>query len=445
MTNSIPTEPSTSTQIATEPDEPTGEGTKGAKYPWVVVGLLWFCGFFNYADRQAVFSVFPLLNQTFGRTLTLEDKGLIGSAFMVIYALSSPFTGLLVDRLPRRWLISSGLAIWSVVCSATAFSKKFWQLLFFRAAEGLGESCYFPASMSVIADYHGPKTRSRAMSLHQTSVYAGTAVGGMLAGYLGQRYGWQSPFLALGAIGLVYAAVLPFLLAEPRRAGAAESATRAEKKGPFLAGVLGELSQIVRTPAALVLLVTFAGANFVAATLMAWLPNFVLERHKLDLFGSAVVATLFMPTANLFGAILGGAWADSVAHRPGGRARVQAAGLLLGAPCVFLVGWTSTLTVLIPALIGIGLCKGIYDANIFASLYDVVRPGSRGFAAGLMNTIGWSGAGLAPWLIGKAGDRYGLSRAIAATAVLYLVSGLLALLAAAITKSKPEAVESDMV
>ena len=30
-------------------------------YKWQVVGMLWFCGFFNYADRQAIFSVFPLL------------------------------------------------------------------------------------------------------------------------------------------------------------------------------------------------------------------------------------------------------------------------------------------------------------------------------------------------------------------------------------------------
>ena len=56
------------------------------------------------------------------------------------------------------------------------------QLVFFRAAEGLGESFYFPASMSVLADYHGPRTRSRAMSFHQTSVYLGTAGGWFLGG-----------------------------------------------------------------------------------------------------------------------------------------------------------------------------------------------------------------------------------------------------------------------
>ncbi len=131
----------------------------GPRYPWVVVGLLWFCGFFNYADRQAVFSVFPLLKAEFG--LSNEQKGLIGSAFMLVYALSAPLAGFVVDRASRRFLIVAGLAFWSLVCAATALARTFNQLLFFRAAEGLGETFYFPASMSLLADYHGPRTRSR--------------------------------------------------------------------------------------------------------------------------------------------------------------------------------------------------------------------------------------------------------------------------------------------
>jgi MFS family permease len=38
---------------------------------------------------------------------------------------------------------------------ATALARSFPQLLFFRAAEGLGETFYFPASISLISDYHG--------------------------------------------------------------------------------------------------------------------------------------------------------------------------------------------------------------------------------------------------------------------------------------------------
>ena len=82
---------------------------------------------------------------------------------------------------------------------------------------------------------------------------------------------------------------------------------------------------------------------------------------------------------------------------------------------------------LIGSLMGAGLCKGIYDANIFASLFDVVRPEDRGTAAGLMNTVGWTGGFVAPTAVGLASEHFGLSVAIASTAVVYFLVGLLAL------------------
>ena len=190
----------------------------GRVYPWALVGILWICGFLNYADRQAVFSVIPLLGEQF--KLSGLSKGAISSSFMIVYAVSAPLAGFMVDRVSRRWLIPAGLAVWSVVCAATGTAQTYGQLLFYRASEGLGESFYFPASMSLLADYHGPRTRSQAMSIHQTSVYAGTAAGGILAGYLGMHYSWQTPFFVLGVIGVAYSMALPWLLVEPSRGSA---------------------------------------------------------------------------------------------------------------------------------------------------------------------------------------------------------------------------------
>ena len=129
-------------------------------YPWLVVGLLWFCGFFNYADRQAIFSVFPLLQKEMD--LNNTQLGLLGSSFAIIYGLGALFAGTIVGRINRKKAILGGLHAWSIICMATALSRNFGHLLFFRAAEGLGETFYFPASMSLISDYHGKDTRSRA-------------------------------------------------------------------------------------------------------------------------------------------------------------------------------------------------------------------------------------------------------------------------------------------
>jgi MFS family permease len=84
----------------------------------------------------------------------------------------------------------------------------------------------------------------------------------------------------------------------------------------------------------------------------------------------------------------------------------------------------------VASLAAAGLCKGAYDANIFASLFDVIGPEDRGTAAGLMNSVGWAGGFLAPLLVGIASERFGLGAAIASTAVVYLLVGILALAAA---------------
>ncbi len=415
-------------------------------YPWVVVGLLWFCGFFNYADRQALSAVVPLLQREF--FLTDVQLGMVGSAFMIVYALASPFTGYTVNFLSRRLLITLGLGFWSLICAATAFSRNFLHLLLLRGSEGLGESFYFPASMSILADYHGPRTRSRAMSVHQTSVYLGTAGGWYLGGALGERFGWRSPFWTLGLAGTAYALLLGVCLIEPARSRTKtkqairddlDLASEGEVGSPPpVAGPLADkVLRIVMNPAAAVLLLVFIGANFVAATFLAWLPAYIFRHFQLGLKVSAL-ASVVWPLASLPGAISGGVLADWAARRSrGGRIRVQSVGLILAAPFVYLTGESSSVPILITALIGAGLCKGIYDANIFAALFDVVSPEDRGTAAGLMNTVGWTGGFVAPMVIGAASERFGLGVAITSTAAVYLLVGLIALLAARLADRRP--------
>ena len=82
---------------------------------------------------------------------------------------------------------------------------------------------------------------------------------------------------------------------------------------------------------------------------------------------------------------------------------------------------------LILAMIGFGYFKGLYDANIFAGLYDVVPVARRGAAAGVLNSLGWLGGGFAPIAIAVAAQHYGLSACISATAGIYLFIGLLML------------------
>jgi MFS family permease len=316
-----------------------------------------------------------------------------------------------VDRIRRKTAILGGLQVWSLICMATALSRNFRHLLFFRAAEGLGESFYFPASMSLLSDYHHG-TRSRALGLHQTSVYIGTIAGGAFAGLIGQHYGWRWSFVVFGGLGVLLGLVLTKALKEPVRSGQSNAL-------PLSAF----LKEVLVNPAALLLMAAFLCANFVALVLLSWMPQFLVEKFHLSLAASGLTATIFVQLASMLAAPIGGWLADRLHQRiRSGRILVQAAGVVCGAPFVFLCGATRSIAWLIVALIAWGFFKGLYDANIFASLFDVIRPEARGTAAGFMNLIGWLGGGVAPVTVGYIARASSLSTAISLTAIVYLLA-----------------------
>jgi MFS family permease len=386
--------------------------------------MLWFVCFFNYADRQAIFSVFPLLKSEMH--LSDVQLGVIGGAFMWFYAASAPLAGLIGDRFSRKSLILGGLLFWSAVTLSTALCRNYWQLVAVRGIEGLGESLYFPASMSLISDYHGSGTRSKAMSLHQSSVYAGTIAGASLAGYFGEHFGWRSSFHLLGWGGILLGLVLFGLLREPQRCADECTAAPAGETG-----VLESVTAAFRHPMARVLVAVFVGANFVAAIFLTWLPSFLYRKFSMTLSMAGFSSTIYLQVASVLGVLAGGAVADRIVRRwRAGRMMTQAFGLAMGVPFIFLTGWSATVYRVVPAMAGFGFFKGFYDANIWASLYDVVPPGQRATAVGLMNSIGWLGGGAAPVAIAAMSDHYGMGASISATSAIYgavallLVSGI---------------------
>jgi MFS family permease len=398
-------------------------------YKWWVVLMLWLVCFFNYADRQALSSVLPLLSKEF----SFDDVqlGLIGSAFAWVYAAAAPLAGLAADRAARKKLIIAACIIWSVFTLATAWCGGFSMFVTVRALTGLAETFYFPAAMSLISDYHARSTRSRAMSLHQSAVYAGTILGSWLAAVLAQRSGWRFPFMIFGPIGILLAILISKSLREPQRGAADDSVAEASLS-------IGKtLAIIFRTPAALFLMAAFLCANFVAVIFLTWTPKFLVDKFHYSIGAAGLNGAIYINLASAVSVPIAGWAADKLVRRfSGGRMLVQVFGLGVGAIFVFLVGRTANIGTLIFAMTCFGLCKGFYDSGIFASLYDNIEPRARGTAAGLMNTIGWGGGALGPIFVGVV-SKYGhrstavenMSDAIAFGSVVYVLAAILVIFA----------------
>ncbi|GGA53660.1 hypothetical protein GCM10011507_00990 [Edaphobacter acidisoli] len=189
-----------------------------------------------------------------------------------------------------------------------------------------------------------------------------------------------------------------------------------------------DIREIFSNRTAMFLVLAFIGANFVAAVFLTWMPTFLHQKFHMSLSLSGLNSTVYIQIASVLGVLTGGALADSWQRRfRGGRMLAQSLGLFCGVPFLFLTGWSRSLVLLITAMIGFGYFKGLYDANIFASLYDVVPIERRGASAGILNSLGWLGGGFAPVIIALGAAHYGMSASISTTAVVYLMTGLLML------------------
>jgi len=387
---------------------------KTARAAWILVAVLWVVAALNYLDRQVIFSVFPPLRDDL--KLSDVELGLLGTAFLWVYAVLSPVSGYLADRFGRPRVIGISLAVWSAVTWATGQVRDFPQLLGARALMGISEACYLPAALALISDRHGPSTRSLATGIHTSGIYAGMMAGGFTGGWLAQHYGWRAPFRILGIIGLVYLAVLlPIMRQQPRPAPA--------ERPRFTHSI----RQVLHVPGYNAMLAVFIATSMANWTFYTWLPLYLYEHFHLSL-AAAGAYTMYTYAASIAG-IVGGGW---IADRWGsanlrGRVLTQAVGLGASVPALCLLAATPAIAALVPALIVYGIGKGLYDCSVMPVLAQVSQPELRSTAYGVFNLCGCLAGGsmapLAGWLkrsIGMEGSFFGAAAILALAAMILL-------------------------
>ena len=388
---------------------------KPGRGAWILVAVLWLVAALNYLDRQVVFSVFPPLRED----LKLSDVqlGLIGTAFLWVYAALSPISGYVADRFGRARVITLSLLVWSAVTWATALVRDFPQLIATRALMGISEACYLPAALALISDRHSPSSRSLATGIHTSGIYAGMMAGGFSGGWLAEHYGWRSPFRILGIVGLVYLLLLfPVMSRQPRFV-------------PAQRPRFGEsIAQLFRLPGYNAMLTVFIATSMANWTFYTWLPLYLYEHFHLGL-AEAGAYTMYTYAASIAG-IVGGGW---LADRWGaanqrGRLLTQALGVGASVPALCVLAASPAVASLAPALVIYGIGKGLYDCSIMPVLAQVARPELRSTGYGVFNLCGCLAGGvmapLAGWLkrsIGMEGAFFGAA-AILAVAALLLVN-----------------------
>ena len=379
-------------------DDDSAGGASAGSFIWIVVLLLLPVAFLNYLDRQMIAVMKVSIMRDLPSIGLQENWGLLLGSFKWVYACLSPFGGYFADRVSRRWIICLSLLVWSSVTWMTAYVTTFNELLLTRALMGISEACYIPAALALIADFHTRRTRSRAVGMHQTAIYAALMLGGF-TGYAADSpdIGWRMVFTVAGIVGVVYAFPLLLLLRDAPR-----SVHEVDER-PSARTALGELL----TNFSFWLLVAYFTLPAIAGWVVKdWMPEILGRRFSLGQGLAGVSATLYVNLAALTGAVVGGVLADMWMRRSvRGRINVSALGMIMIVPALLGIGYAGSLTVAVLFLILFGLGWGFFDGNNMPILSQIARPHLRATGYGIMNFVSISCGGFADWIYGVCQDR----------------------------------------
>ncbi|MBV6499775.1 MAG: sugar efflux transporter [Prosthecobacter sp.] len=373
-----------------------------------LVAFMWFAYFLNYCDRQAVFSMFPALRADL--RMTDGQLGLVGSVFLWVYAFGCPASGILGDRFSKRLLVVLSLVVWSIVTLGTGLVASGSMLLVMRAAMGVSESLYMSSAVALTAGAYPAGQRSRAVSLLMTGQIAGTVAGSWFGGWMADLGRWRDAFFILGGVGIAFA--IPYF---KFLRGVGEPAPETGSEFSF--------SGLGRSRTFLLLCAVFPVFVFGLWLLYGWLPAFLHDKFHLSQADAAFNATVYLQSATLVGVLGGGMFADHLSRRVrAARFWLLAAGLGLSAPCMHALGSCDTLAVTRLAATGFGLFSGLFIANIFPAAFDVVAPGTRATAVGLLNFCGAVMSGFATLFGGLWKQSLGIDRLLSLTALAGLAA-----------------------
>lgn len=390
-------------------------------YPWIVVGLLWGVALLNYMDRQMLSTMKDAMQVDIVELQSATNFGYLMAIFLWIYALMSPVSGVIADRMSRKWLIVGSLFVWSSVTYLMGIAETFNQIVFLRALMGVSEALYIPAGLSLIADYHTGKSRSLAVGIHMTGLYTGQAIGGFEA-TVADAFSWHTTFHWFGIIGIAYAVILMLFLHDKKTeilpTEKLQANPQKEKESVFTS-----LKSLLTNVAFWVILLYFAAPSLPGWATKNWLPTLFAENLDLPMSQAGPISTITIAVSSFIGVLIGGPLSDKwVQKNLRGRVYTGAIGLGLTIPSLLLLGFGHNLVAVVGAGLLFGIGYGIFDTNNMPILCQFVSRKQRATAYGVMNMIGVSAGAFITHLLGRWGDSGNLGAGFAMLAIVVAIA-----------------------
>ncbi|HWJ46218.1 MAG TPA: MFS transporter [Candidatus Udaeobacter sp.] len=319
----------------------------------------------NYADRNVLFAVQPLVQAEFH--VSKEKIGLLTSAFLGFYMIAAPFVGPLADRYSRKLIIVLGAIFWSGLTLLTAVTHTYTELLVRHTLVGVGEATFVTIAPTFVADLFHENVRGRILGVFYLAIPVGSAAGYLLGGYLAPHHGWRFPFYIAAAPGFLLALVVLFLKEPPR--GQFDSMKDAESGDLLPEGFKGGLVKeffviillylrklyrvtlvLLHNPAFLTATLGMAFMTYCLGGIQVWMPQFLNTERHYTLESANLMFGIIIVIDGILAALTGGWLGDYLLPRmKSAYYFVSAVSMAVGVP-VMIVALFSKGKLMIPAI-----------------------------------------------------------------------------------------------
>ncbi len=379
-------------------------------YQFRLLAVLALINFVNFADRQVIVPLVPLLRAHLG--ITDSQLGSLQTSLLVVLAVASIPFGYFADRFSRKHIIAGGIVFWSLATFASGLASSFAFLLVARALVGVGEAAYAPAAQSMISGAFPQERRAFAQAIFAAGMLLGGASGQALGGIAGEFRGWQHAFFIVATAGLLPGIAVLWLEEPPR--------------GPRSEVV--PLGRILSVPAFLAMIVAGIFITFSSVSLLTWGIDFAVNYKDFSLKEAAVSLALVALFSLVFGVLMGGYVADRLQKKfIYGRLLAIMAAFLLAAPFLLMAIQAEEKWTVLAGLFIAGFFMSWYHGPVTAVIHDMMPLRAHATSVGVYMFVTQLVGALGPQIVGKISDLRDLQLGLQ-IAVAVMVCGALLLL-----------------
>ena len=396
---------------------------RAARY---ALAVLAFINLFNYLDRWVVAAVVESIKRS---ELHLSDTqlGFVGTGFIIVYTLTSPFFGRLGDRRARPRLIAIGVAVWSMATALAGFARGFASLFIARSAVGVGEAAYGTIAPALLADFFPFEKRGRVLAAFYAAIPVGSAAGYVLGGIVDQHYGWRAAFWIAGTPGLLLSALVLAVKDPPRGlhdlggegAGAPKRWIEAYR-------------DLFRNTTYVLAVLGYGAYTFALGGLAFWMPAFLERVRGMPRSQATVMFGAISLGTGLVGTFAGG-WLGDFFLRRSRHSYLWVSGIttLLAAPATWVALTNPRRPIYLTAIVIAEVLIFMSTGPVNSAIVNAVAPGERATALGLsIFVMHFLGDIPSPPLIGALSDASSLERAFLIVPVAIVIGGAVWIFAA---------------